>query len=323
MLRYFYQRTTRSSAQQLREDFGAFPPFPLQCAQSSSSFVLVRVRGPGAWINYWRRSEELLGAFESSPETVTSELLALLDGFRQTDSRAAQLFTIPRWAMRVVLIIGFRRVFRSRRRAMGLVLPMTRDDRQITLFGKTNGNSSLRNEVLAHEHVHFLQNQQDSSRSKELQNPHQILPQERAEDPFSLYLLECAEVEARLHELVLSHYRAKRMLPQTLDTFLSMLADWDEMGAYLVQMAAYAGLTMQATGNPFAIRSAMFSGQLADVLGILKNPEMTKRFVCEVLPVMYTNLLHYYGDVSASANFAAQIARPNLYDALYGAERPA
>lgn len=206
---------------------------------------------------------------------------------------------------------------------MGLVLPMTRDDRQITLFGKTNGNPALRNEVLAHEHVHFLQNQLDSSRSKEVHNPRQIMPPERAEDPFVLYLLECAEVEARLHELVLSHYRAKHMLPQTLDAFLGMLADWDEMGAYLVQMTACVGLTIHSTGDPFAMRSAMFSDQLADVLVFLKYPEMTKRFICEVLPVMYANLLHYYGDESASANFAAQIARPNLYDALYGPERPA
>ncbi|UUZ46652.1 hypothetical protein LP420_22370 [Massilia sp. B-10] len=202
---------------------------------------------------------------------------------------------------------------------MGLVLPLTRDDRQITLFGKTNRNPALRNEVLAHEHVHFLQNRQDSNRSKKLHNPHQILPAERAEDQFVLYLLECAEVEARLHELVLSYYRSKCVLPQTLGEFLGMLADWDEMGAYLVQMTADVGLTMPSSGKPFAMRSTMFSGQLAAVLGILKDPEMTKRFVCEVLPVMYANLLHYYGDASASAKFAAQYARPNLYDALYRA----
>lgn len=322
MLRYFYQRTTHTSAQQLREDFGVFPPFPLECAPPSSSFVLVRVRGPGAWFNYWRRSEELLCAFELAPETVTAELLAVFNGFYRKDSRAAQAFTVPRWAMNVVLIIGLRRSFRSRRRAMGLVLPLTRDDRQITLFGKTNRNPALRNEVLAHEHVHFLQNRQDSNRSKKLHNPHQILPAERAEDQFVLYLLECVEVEARLHELVLSYYRSKCVLPQTLGAFLGMLADWDEMGAYLVQMTANAGLTMHSSGKPFAMRSAMFSGQLAAVLGILKDPEMTKRFICEVLPVMYANLLHYYGDASASAKFAAQYARPNLYDALYGPQQP-
>lgn len=205
---------------------------------------------------------------------------------------------------------------------MGLVLPLTEDDRQITLFGKTNRNPALRNEVLAHEHVHYLQNREDSNRRKKLHNPFQILPAVRAEDQFVLYLLECAEVEARLHELVLSYYRAKRVLPQTLDEFLGMLADWDEMGAYLVQMTAYAGLTIHPSGKPFAMRSAMFSGQLAAVLGFLKDPEMTRRFICEVLPVMYANLLRYYGDSSASARFAAEYVRPNLYDVLYGLEEP-
>jgi len=55
----------------------------------------------------------------------------------------------------------------------------------------------------------------------------------------------------------------------------------------------------------------------APFLSALKDPDATKRFVCEVLPVMYGNLLRYYGDAHGSACFLTQIPRPNLYDQLY------
>jgi hypothetical protein len=42
--------------------------------------------------------------------------------------------------------------------------------------------------------------------------------------PVHTLLLERLEVEARLHEVVLSHYRARHMLPQMIDAFLGMLS---------------------------------------------------------------------------------------------------
>lgn len=97
-----------------------------------------------------------------------------------------------------------------------------------------------------------------------------------------------------------------------------MLADWDEIGEYLVQLTSDAGLEMQGTGRTFTLRSIMLGGQLGDLLSLLKDSEATKRFICEVLPVMYGNLLSCYGDAPASVRFLEQIPRPNLYDLLYG-----
>lgn len=41
------------------------------------------------------------------------------------------------------------------------------------------------------------------------------------------------------------------------------------------------------------------------------------RFVTEVLPVMYANLIRYYGDNLLSEKVMSQVRRPNLYDELY------
>ncbi|MES2538190.1 MAG: hypothetical protein V4632_20200 [Pseudomonadota bacterium] len=326
MLSYFYKRFERTSMQQLREDFGEFPPAPLQCTPPASTFVVVRVRGPGAWINYWRRSAELLQALESNPETVATELLEALSDLSRVDAqtdpesgqaRIAHRYVVPRSFVRAALMGIFRRVDTRSKRLLGHVLPITQHDRQITLLDRASTKAERAAAVLAHEHLHFLQHQNAVTWDKAVREPQQILGKKLAQDRFILYLLERLEVEARLHELVLSHYRAWHMLPQTVDAFLGMLADWEEIGEYLVQITAHAGLKMQGTGLSFTPRSVEFGGQLGDLLSRLKDANSTTRFVCEVLPVMYGNLLHYYGDAQASAGFLAQIPRPNLYDRLY------
>jgi hypothetical protein len=326
MLRYFYNRVECTSGQQLHDDFGEFPPAPLQCAAPASTFVVVRIRGPGAWVNYWRRSTELLQALESAPETVAPEIIEALSDLRkvdvQTDPESGQMrnehsYVVPRPLVRALLIGTFRRFDTSRKRGLGHVLPITQHDCQITLLGRVNRKAGQAAEVLSHEHLHFLQHHNAANSNNKVRKPNHILNDEQAKDRFILYLLERLEVEARLHELVLSYYRAWRMLPQTVDAFLGMLADWDEIGEYLVQVTSLAGLKMQRTGHSFAPRSMELGGQLGDLLTWLKNPDATKRFICEVLPVMYGNLLYYYGDVHASVRFLAQIPRPNLYDQLY------
>lgn len=54
---------------------------------------------------------------------------------------------------------------------------------------------------------------------------------------------------------------------------------------------------------------------LAFSICALKTHKLETRFLTEVLPVMYGNLLTYYG-LDASTYFA-EIPRPNFYDELY------
>lgn len=325
-----YHRHTRTSTEQLHEDFGAFPPMPLQCKPPGSGVVIVRVRGPGTWINYWRRSAELMRAFELDRATVAPELREAMSNLCNAEMGAEPApnqvqphrYVVPRLFVRLTLIIVFRAFEKTRKRGLGYFLPITSQDRQITLLATAHRKAGLANAVLAHEHLHFLQNEHAVDRNKGVLNLPRILAQPHGKNPFVLYLMEPLEVEARLHELVLSFYRARQMLPQTVDAFLGMLADWEEFGEFLTQRTAFAGLTMRGTGCVFPLRSAELGGQLGMVLGFLKDAETTRQFVTEVLPVMYGHLLQYYGDASASMDFLAQIARPNLYDALYGENQP-
>lgn len=310
----------------VHEDFGEFPPTPLQCEPPTSNFVVVRVRGLGAWINYWRRSGELLQMWELSPNTVAPELAKALSGFerRKIDNKAGQhsplhphCYIAPRPLIRACLVLSFRRQEGRRKRGFGYVLPFTQHDLQITIIGRADRVAA---EVLTHEHLHILQSENTTPRNNNVRDLHYILERKWADVSFVRYLLEHREIEARLHEIVLSHYQVQRRLPQTVETFLGMLADWEDIGEHLALMAEQAGQNLQGTGLTFSPRSAVFGGQLGDALSVLKDPKVTKEFLCEVLPVMYGNLLKYYGDTRASIRFHAQILRPNLYDRLYGSD---
>ncbi|WP_312164398.1 hypothetical protein [Massilia timonae] len=308
MLSFLYSRSEHASEQQLREDFGEFPPAPLQCQSPAFTFVLVHVRGPGAWLNHWKRSDELLHALESASETVAPELRGSLTGLfkasPQTDiesgnTRVAYRPLVPRFLLRVLLMKMFQRFETERKGGLAYVLPITQHDRQITLLGRASRKTGQAVEILAHEHLHLLQQRSTVEGNKDPRDLHLILKEKWIKDREVVYLFDRHEVEARLHELVLSYYRARAALPVSLDEFYEMLADWEEIGTYLVHTLAEAGMQMEGTGNTFKPRSKLFGTQLGAVLSGLKDSEATKQFVSEVLPVMYGNLLCYYGDVSA------------------------
>jgi hypothetical protein len=290
MFSYFYNRLERSSEEQLHEDFGEFPPIPLQCVPPASTFVVVHVRGPGAWVNYWRRSAELLEVLESAPETVTPEILEALSGLHKINvqtvpepgrAQVGRRYVVPRPFVRALLIWLFRRADTFRSRLVGHVMPITQQDCQITLLAHARRMIA---DVLTHEHLHFLQHRDSLDRNKKVREPQQVLKDEGVQDPYVLYLLEHREAEARLHELVLSYYRERGKLPQTLDTFLSMLADWKTSGEILELRTVQVGLKMRGTGRSFKLRSEQFSAQLSLLISSLRNPEATAQFICEVLP---------------------------------------
>ncbi|MBQ5940399.1 hypothetical protein [Massilia sp. AB1] len=322
-----YRRYARSSKEQLRQDFGTYPPAPLRCQEANLEFVVVQVRGPGRWLNYWRRSAEVLGAFELDRSLVATELLPVLVSLsRCTDDLKAALpaqplphpYIAPRFVVRLTIMMALRRFEKSRKRGLAYFVPLTGDDQQVTVLGKAGDDDHRIAAILAHEHVHFLQNRHRVKPSKGQSNLSSLLTAPKGEDHFVLYLLEPLEVEARLHELVLSYYRDRQALPQTVDAFLGLLADWHEFGEYLAVITIGTGLSLSGTGREYRPRSLMFGDQLGTVLGFLKDGETTMRYITEVLPVMYGHLLMYYGDVRASEAFLAQLARPNLYDELYG-----
>lgn len=321
-----YRRYERSSAEQLRLDFGTYPPAPLVCEAVNTTFVVAQVRGPGRWINFWRRSDELLGAFEQDRLSVAVELRPVLLSLSQdTDFHAradhtqdrAHSYTAPRIAVRLMILMALRTFERSSRRGQAYFSSLFAADRQLTVLGMQGARDERLAALLTHEHLHFLQHAHQVKPGKDRLRLASLLAPEKRDDPYLLYLLEPLEVEARLHELVLSYYRDRNALPVSIEAFMGLLTDWEDIGEYLVAITAETALQLAGSGKIFRPRSPALGADLGAVLGYLKDGETTRRYITEVLTVMYGRLLLYYGDAPASQAFLGKIQRPNLYDEVY------
>lgn len=194
-----------------------------------------------------------------------------------------------------------------------MCVPLVNQDNHIRLFDSVPAGTELFEAIVAHEHIHLLQQQEGENRRQQVQCPEQVLDEQWVQDRDTLYLLEWHEVEARLHEQVVSYYRKNHELPLTLDGFHRMFMECAEDNAAM----ANPELRQQEAAHTMAHRSTMLNNQFWDLLLRLKDAQCRMQFIHEVLAVMYGNLLRYYGDSEASSQWLSHIARPNLYDELY------
>ena len=134
--------------------------------------------------------------------------------------------------------------------------------------------------------------------------------------PHLKYILQRNEVEARLHELVVSFYRTHKSLPLNAPSFLALLAASKQLGWLVSETLTDANVDFGRVLAVVVERDKMQARDLAMVLLSMPD-ELMLRFITEVLPVMYGNLLKYYGDDVVSRKFLSQISRPNFYDELY------
>lgn len=126
------------------------------------------------------------------------------------------------------------------------------------------------------------------------------------------------EVEARLHEFILSFYRVNFYIPSTVRGFLGLIAassqfDWPVYDSFKLHKIDY-----ESTINSFTVRDSILTDELLTIFQWIKTDELRLRFLTEVLTVMYGNLLRYYGSIALSQSIIAEIPRPNYYDELYG-----
>ena len=332
LVRPFYSVEKKSSREQLQDDFGDFPPTPLRCESLTGNFNVVRTRGIGAVYCDLVVHKRLLQAIDSDPQSLSPDLTA----FFNTNSLLAfrQVFDVFNRVSRfgkpvaMSLVLGVMLVFKTARalrygrtkpNGMGLFVPMLKNESQIFIkAGRHQHRSDA--PTISHEHIHMLQHKDPEIHSRNVRSPQVILSEKSLVKPFLHYLLEKREVEARLHESVLSFYRAHQQLPVTASAFLGLLASSLQFGWLVTGTLKLQGVTYDRGLGQYPERAPMFTEQLEFVLLYIKTQELQCRFITEVLPVMYGNLLKYYGDEAASLSYFEDIERPNFYDDLYGAE---
>lgn len=307
---FFYSNEKKCSEIQLREDFQDFPPVPLSCKNMVWNFNLVKIRGGGHLYNYLIVILEILHAAAKDPNLVSTEYIQRL-GITKNFLFLKLLLLSP------VLFFELIQMGLNKKNGTAFVLPLLKDERKITLRIDVNKNNRNLDCFVSHEHIHLLQGRRDEKHSKDIKHPDLLISDKRKDDKFLLYILEKKEVEARLHEVVLSYYREAKELPLTIEGFLELLAGSRTFGRLIISVLDFKGTDIKHDVTQYHERDVKFADDIANILESVKDLDSGYRFITEVLTVMYGNLINYYGDKASSLKFMMQIERPNFYDAMY------
>ena len=325
LLRQFYSIQHRSSRAQLELDFGHFPPAPLTCEDLKGGWNLVRVAGVGQAYQDLRVFRALMKAVGRDDEATIDRDISSNAEYQIARRVLGELARFPRltpailWLMPILLSVrpyfSKKPAAHSRDGVGGYFNALLPGDIVVRETGGRLGDAA----VVSHEHIHLLQHHDGEAHSRGLQSPGTLLSDKALTIPQLQYFLEKREVEARLHECVLSCYRAWGHLPMTVNDFLSLLVSSERLGWLVSDFLSEAPPLNVSPQMPYVEREPEFASQLETILLSMRTPELERRFVTEVLPVMYANLLRYYGDSTACEHFLSQMDRPNLYDDLYAA----
>lgn len=177
--------------------------------------------------------------------------------------------------------------------------------------------------VVSHEHVHLLQNQNrpkgDLIEEENIFLSNAEILLRDISDSHASYLLGRNECEARLHELMLSFYRKNKILPTTYNEFLGALLYCETLCVFFKKVFINENSKEEYPRyEQFKIRDESTTDDFIDIIIGIKDDLLVKeRFAKEVLPVMYSSLLLYYGDATASQKMLESIPNTAMYDHLY------
>jgi hypothetical protein len=331
--KHYFRVEERRSEDQLTMDFGEFSPFPLNCSKKESVVTIVHAAGFGSFFNCIQISSKQYfvsgaGAKASLHTSIPAELaehggMELIKLLNQATLRFPRfLRPLTARVFRILVLLFYSRILsriiNRRENGLAVFFPTGAATGHISLADAAMNLKKGNEAILSHEHLHFLQHIDGERIGKEVKNLGAFIPAKDHNNGTLLYILERREVEARLHEMVLSYYRATKILPLDPESFLDILfASPSFHGGVIVplQMEGYfSGKDVQR----FTERDEMFPEQLAMAFAYMTDRQIEYRYITEVLVVMYGNLLRYYGDENASKRYLAKLMRPNLYDILYG-----
>jgi hypothetical protein len=319
-----------SSESQLKKDFGEFPPKPLSGEGRTGEFTTIRVRGIGVHIHNvvmvkrLVESSEDVDSLSSTMKDLMASEIANLKRFVENKGFGSK--TLKWLALGATFLASTLKLVRmgpQGANSLGFFMPLRKDEHEIVIkVGEAAKKGLEAASMISHEHIHLLQHKEldITSYSRGVTWPDDQLFTESARSnamlPHLKYILERHEVEARLHELVVSFYRIHKNLPLSCPSFLALLAASKQLGWLVTGLLTLANIEIDPPFIEFDERDKMQARDLEMVMLSMPD-ELVVRFITEVLPVMYGNLLKYYGDDAVSQNFQSKIARPNFYDQLY------
>lgn len=328
-----YRKTKKiKSRDQLKSDFGEYPPLPLAHADTHHEINIVHAAGLGVIFDTFR---VCLAILRVKVEKGGARLACIeapggdnpLDGVTNAINRSLRNWNdkprhlalqIIRIFFVVVMFVGAVWANWSNPNRLGMFYPTGRKRGLILIgdrFKRLNRNIEA---LISHEHLHFLQHVDGDTFNDTPRNLDKILPEKYQGLSEILYVLKKTEVEARLHEIVLSYYRIHKHLPLTITEFYILLAKNSQLKDHIKDFVKFLNIDADESHPEYSSRDPELADDIRKIFRVFNDLEIEFRFVAEVLTVMYGNLIRYYGDDEASKALQSRINRPNLYDMLYG-----
>lgn len=349
---------TKLCEDQLRDDFGHFPPGNLRCSTSGEKFKTVkysalkkRRRALSQIFSYSVFGKKpMICAYSGHVDYLwTSNLNNMKEKFGHSKKifygmsfiekifSAVLLFIFSPLILPALIVFLIYKVIKpteneSKEDVYGSISPIEAD------FWKRIGEVIINpaglkldvdciNAIVTHEHIHYLQfldtvySGRDSFRCKVV-NPNLLFDKEnKHKEHLGNYWFSEREVEARLHEIILMHYRKNNYLPSTIQdlkkAFLKsssfLISDCPSKTPAIKRWLR----RIEGKNDHSGFRSITICTDISLMCAEFKDAETGLRYLNEVLPIFYSRLLKYYGDPEASREFSNQIFRPNFYDQLY------
>jgi hypothetical protein len=339
-LRYFYYEESRSSKCQLEKDFGCYPPSPISAKEFGSEFVVVKIRGLGCIYPYILNAKRLWRTKDISevPEAYHEcwkQLLSVKDELAEVRNKLTSITnTIVGKVLLVIILIivtpimvpmifwkflifVIKNYHHMDQKLKGYFIPLFTDENRVMVNNGRSKNMDVE-VVVTHEHIHMLQHMNKEVSCNNSKCAEILLADEWRNDKLLLYILEKNELEARLHEIVISYYRNNNRLPVTTEGFIELLASSTQFGLVITKsMGLKTSTDAQSVIKCYEERSKQIAMEIELILFCIKDNNLRRQFINEVLTVMYGKLIKYYGDENLSSNLLKSISRPNLYDRIY------
>lgn len=314
-----------------------FPPYPLNSRALNGDFKIVYTAGPGriyhslkTYLEYTMTPKEQwaidlgnkvnneLDETKQSVLEAKSLLLSLRDNFLESPWHAKSVHIVLAISISPILglaiIVYFIRhlpkllkIYKHTLGSLGSFSALTQHADTIVVKPRTVKREKIcLDAIVSHEHIHLLQyrnihlNPEKQHGKTWVQNPEKFLNNEKNIGYYT-YLLEWHEVEARLHEIIISYYRKLGELPLTLEGFVGILQCSEELGdavssilnekirrsyaIHLMVTLQQESQTKQKTSNSFSL-----SLNLNTELILLRrfSPQCMEIFSCTTVTAMQT-----------------------------------
>lgn len=230
------------------------------------------------------------------------------------------------FSLMAYFLVSFK-IYISSKTTLGYHLKVEGESEKIFLNSKLIEKISANvDELVTHEHMHLRQERVkyekppiDTVFSYVDTTSRDFIVESLRNKSRTEYMTDRLEVEVRLNELMICHYQANEFIPDDYTSFMKMFLGYEPI--YILINHTRHGLIKKFKIEKNELRGSRGHRSLYEIFDLLvtvKNEDYLEKYITQVLPVMYSHLLFYYGDEKACKRFFDTIPSKEMFYDMYG-----